>query len=371
MTEHRTEPMEIQVIEEGVILPRKMANGAPMWGLGGVCDAGGTFVEASFYDGGWAKHGGAYPVDTVQTLDAPALYIGMFYRHWGHFLIDLTNRLWAVRQLRARIPDLKIAYLGEETVTGNNLEFFRLLGVAEEDLYQVSVPTRFSKVYVPQQAFQSCAWYTDEHLALFDTVVEGALQSEQDFSALQDIRKVYFTRTGFGKAQGSEFGEAYFERVFEKNGFTPIAPERLTLSEQIYLWNHAEEIACVNGSIPLNVLFCRNQNLKLTVLNKTALVHENPYILLEMRQVEAVFLNVYDEPFRRYPKSLGEGPYLLVPTEEFRAYCRKTGWVSPFTPEEEAAQIKQTRRRYYRYVFSIKRRLRSLAIKIVYGLKLR
>ncbi len=364
--------MKIEQYPDGLILPQKKEKDAPMWGLGGVCDREGNFVESSFYDGGWAKHGGKYAWDSEEYVDCPVVYIGMFYAHWGHFLIDLTNRFWALPKLHEQIPNLKIAYLGEEQVKGNNLEFFRLLGFEETDLYQVSQPTRFSMVYVPEQAFKSCDWYTDEHLAMFDFVVDRTLQSGKDFAPLNKLNKVYFTRRSFGKAVSSEFGEVYFERYFLGNGFEAVAPEKLTLAEQIYLWNHAEEIVCVNGSIPLNVLFCKNENLKLTILNKTSIVHENPMILLAMRNITAQFLNVYEEPFKRYPKSLGEGPFLMMPTKEFYQYCEKQGLTSPMAAEDEQQLLRQEKKKYYYYVIGIKRRLKSLAIKIVYDyLKLR
>ncbi len=364
--------MEIYEFPEGIILPQKEEKGAPMWGLGGVCDKAGQFIQASFYDGGWAKHGGNYEWNEEQFIDVPVVYIGMFYSHWGHFLIDLTNRFWALKQLREKVPNLKIAYLGEERASGNNLEFFKLLGFSEDDLYQVNVPTRFSKVYVPEQAFKSCEWYTIEHVKMFDYVVEQVFNNNYDFSRLENLKKIYFTRRAFGKATDSEFGEEYFERYFLSNGFEAVAPEKLTLAEQIYLWNRAEEIICMNGSIPLNIVFCKNQNLKLTILNKTSIAHENPLILLEMRGVQAVFLNVYEEPYKRYPKSLGSGPFLLMPTKEFYEYCEEKGYQSPMNSSEECELLKQEKRKYYKYVFDIKRRMKTLAIKIVYQyLKLR
>lgn len=79
-----------------------------------------------------------------------------------------------------------------------------------------------------------------------------------------------------------------------------VAPEKLSLEEQIYIWNNADEIACINGTIPLNVVFSKNKNLKLTVLNKTSISHENPYILLQFREIKADFIGVYKEPFKNY-----------------------------------------------------------------------
>ncbi|MBR2903184.1 MAG: hypothetical protein IKC37_00905, partial [Clostridia bacterium] len=48
-------PMKVERVENGVILPQlAIKEEKPMWGLGGVCDKEGKFVELSYYDGNWA-----------------------------------------------------------------------------------------------------------------------------------------------------------------------------------------------------------------------------------------------------------------------------------------------------------------------------
>mgnify|MGYP000243600874 CR=1 FL=1 len=71
--------------------------------------------------------------------------------------------------------------------------------------------------------------------------------------------KLYFSRRKFGKAAATEFGEEYIEQCFNQNGYESLGPETLTLREQIYVWNHAEAIACMNGTIPLNVVFAKRR----------------------------------------------------------------------------------------------------------------
>ena len=50
----------------------------------------------------------------------------------------------------------------------------------------------------------------------------------------------------FGKAVATEFGEENIEQCFNQNGYESLGPETLTLREQIYVWNHAEAIACTD-----------------------------------------------------------------------------------------------------------------------------
>lgn len=367
MKKYSKKESELKVFEyeNGVVLPQKMVADGPMWGLGGVCDQNNNFVDESFYDGGWATHGGGYTWDEEDYVDEDVVYIGMFFSHWGHFLIDLSGRFWYLQQLAKTRKDFKVAYLGDEVPSRNNLKFFNLLGIDASQLYHVKKPTRFKKVLLPQQSFKSCDWYTDEFSNMFETMYEAVLKSGSDFSKVKDLDKVYFTRRSFSKAVNSEFGEEYFEKLFNHNGYKSVAPETLTLEEQIYLWNNAKEIVCINGSIPLNVMFSLNENLKLTILNKTSIFHENPYILLQMRNIKADFIDIYKEPFKSYPKSLGEGPYLLDYTESFKSFCEERKLNTFETEKETKKYFRKMRVKYFFAILSIGRRLKNTIRKIV------
>lgn len=320
-------PLKIFEYDNGIILPQKKAvKEYPMWGLGGVCDNNNMFLDASFYDGGWATHGGKYEWEKEYYVDEYAVYIGLFFSHWGHFLIDLSGRLWALNKLCQEHPNIKVAYLGDEKPSGNYLRFFELLGVNSSQLLCIKEPTRFKKVFLPELSFKSCDWYSNEFVQMFDQIIAQVEKNQNAFHRYARSKKVYFSRKNFRKAALDEFGEEYFEQVFNDNGFESVSPESLSLDEQIYIWNHSESISCINGSIILNVIFSNNTNLELTVLNKTSIFHENPYILLQARRLQAEFVDVYCEPFRRYPKSLGKGPYWLKNNDEFRKYCNNQGF---------------------------------------------
>lgn len=327
--------LKISTIPNGVILPRKETKDGPMWGLGGVCDEDGNFVETSFYDGGWATHGGKYDWDISEEVyqDDTVVYMGMFFQHWGHFLVDLVGRLWYTLCPEFQCENMKIAYLGELEPNGNFLEFFRLLGVTEERLIHIKRPTRFKKVIVPDNSSKSCEWYSQEYVDMFKTIVENALKNI-GINRFEDVKNVYFTRMNFRKAKDTEFGEKLIGQCMEAAHNKLVAPEQLTLSEQIYIWNYAEKIICINGTIPLNLMFCQNKNLKLVVLNKTSIEHENLLFFSEMKNKKVEFINIYREPFQNYPKSLGGGPFLLTVTEELRLYLRENGIRCPVSSLE-------------------------------------
>lgn len=327
-------PMAVQTVSRGIILPRREVENGPMWGLGGVCDEKGAFVDLSYYDGGWATHGGSYVWAETEQMDCDVVYFGLYFAHWGHFLVDLMGRLWYYAKGLAEGKALKLAYIGEEEPKGNFLEIFGLLGIAPEDLLHVTKPTQFRSVIVPEFSCKSCQWYSAQYRGIFDAMIARVAEENYAPERLQGLEKVYFSRMSFGKAKHSEFGENNIAKWLETNGFTSVAPEKLSVRDQIYLWNHAGEIACLDGSIPMSLAFSNNPKLKLTILHKTSLEHLNVELYLLMRPCDATLLDVWHEPFKGYPKNIGAGPFLLHLGEDAAAYSALRGWEFPFTQQQ-------------------------------------
>lgn len=356
-------PMIVQTVSRGIVLPQKEVESGPMWGLGGVCDEHNQFVALSAYDGGWATHGGAYQWQEEYDMDCDVVYFGMFFNHWGHFLIDLMGRLWYFVQNREK--PIKLVYLGDEEPQGNFLEVFSLLGIPSENLIHVTEPTRFRTVIVPEFSCKSCVWYTKEYQSIFDAMIARVTEEGYAPEGLKDISKIYFSRLSFGKARASEFGEQYIARWLKLNGFTAVGPETLSVRDQIYIWNHAEEIACLDGSIPMGIAFSDNPELKLTIMHKTSLEHLNVELYLLMRPCDVKFLDVWYEPFRGYPKNIGAGPFLLHLGQDATDYSKRRGWEFPFTVRELEKEKHLNCVKLAWRIGNLDGRLRILASKVV------
>lgn len=326
--------MAVQTVSRGIVLPRKETENGPRWGLGGVCDAEKQFVAFSAYDGGWATHGGSYEWHETEQMDCDVVYFGLYFAHWGHFLVDLMGRLWYYAKGLAEGTQLKLAYIGEEEPKGNFLEIFQLLGIDPEDMIHVTKPTQFRNVIVPEFSCKSCEWYSREYRAIFDAMIARVAEEDYAPEQLQHLEKVYFTRMSFGKAKHSEFGENNIAHWLAANSFAAIAPEKLSVRDQIYLWNHAQEIACLDGSIPMSLAFSNNPRLKLTILHKTSLEHLNVELYLLMRPCDVTLLDAWHEPFKGYPKNIGAGPFLLHLGEDAVRYSELRGWKFPFTRQQ-------------------------------------
>lgn len=356
------EKMQCLEVEQGIVLPRLFCDNGPSWGLGGVCDSNNEFVELSFYDGGWAKHGGKYDWQQEEYIDEEVIYFGVFVKHWGHFLVDLLGRAWYLPKIDEQV---KVVYIGEEDPVGNYLEFFELLGIKPEQLLHVTKPTRFRKVIVPQFACRPCIWYTDEYLSTFDYLADKIEKEQYIPASMEKLDKVYFARLNFGKAAQTEFGEGQIAEWMKVNGYTIISPEKLTLRDQIYIWNHAKEIVCLNGSIPINIMFSKNKNLKLVVMNKTSLIHKNLDLFILMRDCKATFLDVYREPVKGYPKSIGAGPFLLGISEDIKEYSKQHGMKLPFNEKQVVKAWRINTLKLVWCIWDVKGRVRRTVSRLV------
>ena len=120
-------------------------------------------------------------------------------------------------------------------------------------------------------------------------------------------------------------------------------------SNCMYEWNHSAKCS-----------FCKNEKLKLTILNKMSIYHKNPYIYLYMRNIQAEFIDIYKEPLKGYPKSLGEGPYLIKTGKEFFDYCQREKFEIPYTGMKLKFYDLKQEIRYYLCVIGIGNKIRRV-----------
>lgn len=292
-------------VPNGFILPCK--NKDPL--SGGVCNSEGKFLEESLYIGDWLKCGGEYYFKREEAMknkiNEKVLYLGFFVKHWGHFLVDCIGRMWILNNQKYK--DYKIIFLSKNNaiIDGNFMEFLNLLGVSNERIKVVSKPCQFEEIIIPSLA-NSKNQYSEKYMSVFRKVVESA-----NLSSIIVPSRIYLSRSKFKDAKKKEIGEKIIECAFKKNGFRIMYPEKMSLRKQIAIFQKAQEVVCVNGSIALNVVFA-NYKLKLVVINKTSLKHENFINAAHMVGIDPIYIDAYMEPIEGHPRYLGEGPFWLA-----------------------------------------------------------
>lgn len=299
---------------DAMVLPLATVDGVRR---GGVVDAGGTFVAHSAFDAlspvdAWS---GAYDAPDVPTVDRRVMYLGPFWGHWGHFLMDLVSRLWYALE---REPGIAIAYTAAEAPTGPYREFFDLVGIREEQLVRVEHPTRFREVVVPECSYVPGRRVYPAFARIFDRAVEGA---RAQAVAPVPCEKLYLTRTGLDRRIPFEFGERAMEELFADNGYRVISPEKLSVAEQVLAIHGATDVACLSGTLPHTMMFAAD-GTRLTVLRKSNKPVYRQVGVEQVRRLSVTNVDAHISPFPVGPS----GPFVVDINENVRRFAQDRGF---------------------------------------------
>lgn len=309
--------LRVDYFDDATVLPYK--NKKNLWGIGGLVDRNNNYIDSSGFESYWVSFGGYYSYGNgnVNYIDESVIWFGIFTEHWGHYLVDNISRMWF---LLDNYNGEKIAYVSKSgnSMDGNFLRFMELLGVDKRDIICITSPTRFKKVIVPEYA-KNDKYYNDEYIRIFDKVIKNSLVFDRVSKLKKE--KVLLSRRMFGNAHAKELFGDYVENEFINSSYIPVSPESLSLDEQIYLWNKTRSIVCMNGTIPLNICFCRNENIEIIVLNKTSIKHDNLFDFQKIFKLERVkYLDAYDYRYASWAQSLGGGPFVLSVTKDIKEF---------------------------------------------------
>lgn len=323
------------VLDDGIVLPRKIINKNkqyPYQGLGGIITHNSEFViESVIYDlkkdidkEQPIAFGGSYITDDIEHSDKKVIYMGLAHQQWGHFLIDIVQRCWFpyVTYIKKKRPNTDYYYVfsgfgnGVSTFKNNYLDFFNLLGLNTNRIIIVNKPTQFKEVIVPDVAIYPGESINKVYMEIINKVVENAKKNFINYKAKE---KIYFSRTHMKDLK--EVGEEFIEKAIKKAGFSILYPEELTLVEQIFYWQTATEIACINGTIPHNCIFS-HESLNLLIFSKMEYMVGYQFTMDKIRNLHPVYISAYIEPFERYPIDVSRGPFWLDITPEVQKFFK-------------------------------------------------
>ncbi len=308
--------LHTKTVENATILPAKGR-------LGGVVDSNAVLVEESLYRcGELILWGGGYEcTETVEEIAETVIYIGWMQRHWGNFLFDCTARLWYVLQ---ETEPYRIVYCGEsqrENELGEASpygEFMQILGIDLRRFMDIRRPTRFGRVIIPELAGFPGTFYTDSYAAVFDRAAASVSQE----TVYKAYDKIYLTRRQMSACK--ELGEKEIEMIFRRMGYQVIAPERLTVREQIYLFSHCRSFASIEGTTSHNILFAR-EGTEHIILRKQSDRNMRQIAFDQIKGIVPEYIDVYYEPFRGFPISHDAGPFYIGVTSSLKAWLYRRG----------------------------------------------
>ena len=305
---YRNHSLKLFERENAFVLPVVRKRG--MVFEGGICDScGNIFDESRFYPDRLMNPYKFDPEKAVCSNDT-VVYAGMFWSHWGHFLIEQISRLYYF--LDEKYPGIPIIYTATEPLSGNYLRLFELIGIDTARLVYVNKLTRFKKVYIPEVSTVAKTYFTSEFTRVFDFLKSRIASPKKNYD------RVFYSTYKLRKNTKKDMGQIQeIEDFFALNGYKIVAPETLTLDEQIAMLKYCKDFAAVAGTLPHNLLFA-SQNVNAVVLNKTYKM--NPYQQL-INQAAGIYPVYIDTHLSFLPVHLGYGPFFFYFSDNLKKYA--------------------------------------------------
>lgn len=271
--------------------------------VGGVLDKHSEYVEDSALKAENIMYG-SYDINSYSSVNERVIYLGCFIKQWGHFIVDFIPRLW---YLIDGAQDCRLAYVSMKNsqIDGVYEDLLNLFGIDSNRLIYIKDITQFNEVVVPQTAYERPNFYYKEYGDIFKHIVQRLKEQNISFPYYD---RIYWTRTKLRKARRTEIGEKQIERLFEANGYKVLAPEKLSLLEQVYYFSTCPKMAGISGSIPHNLVFS-SSHTEMAIINRTYRINVNQFPINEMCGGEITYIDAHASFF---PNSADKGPYWLV-----------------------------------------------------------
>jgi hypothetical protein len=180
---------------------------------------------------------------------AEAIYAGLFYAGFGHFITETLPNLLAVAEAKRQNPDIKLLFhtpaffrsQSQATIEGplsRHVEFFLdLIGLDLAGSILVDRPMRVRRLLVPESPFQRKFRYKPWLCEGIDALLGPCAPTGQ---------KVYLSRSRWPKPR--IYDEDRAEAVFREHGYDIVHPQDLGLAEQIALVRGASALAGPQGT---------------------------------------------------------------------------------------------------------------------------
>lgn len=310
-------PLRVKAVDGGMVLPGRNR-------AGGVLDDTGDFVEASAYAcRGVRLWGGSYKVsgDETERREETVIFAGQMQRHWGNFLFDCLARMWyPLREKEYRIVYCSLDLPEEELKDpGKNYsQLLALMGISPERVEEIKRPTVFERVLIPELAVFPGEFYSEELRGIYDNIVSN-VTGKYGYPVYD---RIYLTRTHMKVKK--ELGEESIERLFAENGYRVIAPETLSVAEQVWLFSHCRVFASMEGTTSHNIVFAK-PGAEQIILRKQSYINTRQILFNKMKEIDPVYIDVFYEPYRGFPLSHDSGPFWVGVTGRLARWAGEEG----------------------------------------------
>ncbi|MCB8873625.1 glycosyltransferase 61 family protein [Acidisoma silvae] len=213
------------------------------------------------------------PVVEVKDSLEEAIFGGVAFNHFGHFIMESLGRLWMVNDDQYRhLPILMHSPWRQPPLENKDHFFPILLDFLEIDprrLKIVSQPMHIGKLHLPSQLY---GFHTFDDVS--PVFVDFLRVAQRNISALSkdytlDSEKVFISRSEWQKTaprRGIVAGAQAFDDYLSAEGWLVIQPEQLNLRDQMKIYASAKHILISEGSAQHSFILLPDITASVTVL---------------------------------------------------------------------------------------------------------
>jgi capsular polysaccharide biosynthesis protein len=249
----------------------------------GVHDRNGKFLSDFFHPltDRWCTVNA--PTQPSLRIEERCLYGGTIIGHYGHFILETLARCWAFDGF----PRNQIVWT--KLQIGNSHErwsawiprLFSLLGIDQHRIHVIDGTTALREVILPDPGFN---YFRSLHPSQAERLkIIGYVGSVP-------TGKIWLSRSALPEGFSRIIGEDCLETRLRDEGWSIVAPEKLSIEEQAGLFHSAEVVAGFSTSAFHNVLLQKTPRSRLRIFIRDTIPTKNYEIIAERLAIEQKFL---------------------------------------------------------------------------------
>lgn len=279
----------------------------------GVFDKDSRFVKSSIqnHKGQKGQIVPKFNLNDVKYINSDVMFLcHTGHNHFGHFLLEQINRAWCL--CNKNFQGIKLVIIDEKNIgkiPNFVYELLGLLGVKKQDVILLNKTTQFKNVYIPEAGFDMVSFYTDKFIEMYNKM-SNKIPNDKIYD------KIYVSRYAMPEDRRT-FGENKIQKIFEKNGYKIIYPEKLPLKKQIALVKNCKILAGCAGTALHLALFMKKGE-KVIQIKRNSIVNDNApiqYLINMAKGLDSVFIagsveSRKTEHWSFVPQVIGVTPYM-------------------------------------------------------------
>ncbi len=239
------------------------------------------------------------------------IYGGIFFMHWGHFLLENLQRLWYAK--KSKLPIVWIGVNGA-TYTPSQFkpwqnELFQILGIDNEHIF-LTEPTQFAKVHFPEPGSGISTHIHPEQAHFLRNHHHEPISGKY----------VYFSRAKIRSCAN----EDKVELLLKKRGWRIVYPEKLSVEQQLKAMGTAEVCFMIGGSAQHSLLLSKQLQTRFVVIPRE---HGHTYNIIANHSSDnyhifhagkkVLYTDFLDEANDAFALDLEHLEHVLVQTKDF------------------------------------------------------